>query len=218
MSEGMFYFITKEITFEETVEKGAILEATVMELEKVSGNGNVYRIEEAKAIAKSLIGKDVYYGTDVFGKHDNPIAKKKVSKKTPVGIVQSAWVVLNKIKAKIRIVNIGMIEALRSGVKYLFSVGGNAVSETLKKIGDKVVHILHGVKCNHLQIVDKGTPIGFPSAKMEKLIEINETVMICEGGLCKVHNSPKRKKRVIEIIDVEETIEITGVNDFEIEE
>lgn len=217
MSEGMFYFITKEIIFEETVEKGAILEATVMELQKVSGNGNVYRIEEAKSIAKSLVGKDVYYGTDVFGKHDNPITKKKESKKTPVGIVQSAWVILNKIKAKIRIVNVGMIEALRSGVRYLFSVGGNAVSETLKKIKGKMVHVLHGVKCNHLQILDKGTPIGFPNAKMEKLIEINETVMICEGGVCKVCNSPK-KKRVVETVDVEETIELTGVKDFEIEE
>jgi len=216
MSENVFYFISKEVVFEETVEKGARIEATVMELEKVSENGNVYQIEEGPAIAKSLIGKNVYYGIDVFGKHDNPITKKKESKKEPVGIVESAKIVGKKIKAIIRIINQGMVEALRQGVKYLFSVGGNAISETIKKVKDKLIHILHGAKCNHLQIVEMGTPVGFPSAKMEKLIEINETVMVCEGGLCKCPE-PK-KKRTIKIIDVEETIEITGATDFEIEE
>jgi len=215
VEDNIFYFVSKELVFTETVEKGARIEATVMELEKISENGNVYQIEEGPAIAKSLVGKNVYYGTDVFGKHDNPITKKKESKNEPVGIVESAKVVGKKIKAIIRIVNQGMIQALRQGVKYLFSVGGNAISETIKKIKDKLIHILHGAKCNHLQIVEMGTPVGFPSAKMEKLIEINETVMVCEGGLCK-YQKPK-KKRTIRIIDVEETVEITGVTDFEIE-
>jgi len=213
--ENIFYFISKEIEFSETVEKGARIEATVMELEKVSHNGNVYKIEEGDTIAKSLVGKNVYYGTDVFGKHDNPIVKKK-AKDEPVGIVESAKVVGKKIRAIIRIINQGMIEALRQGVKYLFSVGGNAISETIKKVAGKLIHILHGAKCNHLQIVEMGTPVGFPNAKMEKLIEINETVMVCEGGLCECQK-PK-KKRIIKIIDIEETIEITGVTDFEIED
>ena len=217
MSNNVFYFISKEVEFSETVEKGARIEATVMELEKVSQNGNVYQIEEGPAIAKSLVGKNVYYGTDMFGKHDNPIAKKKESKNEPVGIIETARVVGKKIKAIIRIINQGMIEALRQGVKYLFSVGGKAISETIKKLKGKLVHILHGAKCNHLQIVEIGTPVGFPNAKMEKLIEINETVMVCEGGLCHLKDKKsKPKKRVI--IDIEETIEITGATDFEIED
>lgn len=213
--DNIFYFISKEITFEETVEKGARIEATVMELEKVSENNNVYQIEEGEKIAKSLVGKNVYYGTNALGKHDNPIKDKK-SKKEPIGIVESAKVTGKKIKAVIRIINQGLIEALKQGVKYLFSVGGNAISETIKRVKGRIIHILHGARCNHLQILDMGTPVGFPNAKMEKLIEINETVMICEGGLCHLKN--KSKRRIIKIIDIEETIELTGVTDFEIED
>lgn len=217
--ENIFYFFTKEVEFQESDVKGALVEATVMELEKVSNNKRVYVIEDGPEIAKSLIGKDVYYGTDWRGKHENPLVEgKEDSKATPVGFIESAKVVGKKIKAKIRITAQGMIEALKQGVKYLFSVGGKAISETIKKIGDKIVHILHGARCNHLQMVDVGTPVGFPSAKMEKLIEINETVMICEGGLCHCVGRPvKPPKRKVKIIDIEETWEITGSGDFEIE-
>jgi hypothetical protein len=184
-----FFFVTKEVTFEETksTDKYAIIEATVMELEKPSEGGGVkksriYQFEEGEAIAKSLIGKPVYYGTNPFGLHDNPLVTGK--KVDPVGIVEFAEVVGKKIKAKIKIISASIIETLKQGTKYLFSVGGNAVKETIKKIGDKIIHVLSGARCNHLQIVDVGTPVGFPNAKMEKLIEIQETIMTCEGGVC----------------------------------
>jgi len=200
MTENTFYFVSPEVSFEET-SKGARLVATVMELAKVSKNGRMYRIEEAKAIAKSLIGDYVYYGVDWAGRHCNPVLRKegKCSKAEPVGFVESTKVLGNKIKAVINITSEGIIQALKGGVKFLFSVGGNAISETIKKIGGKLVHILKGAKCNHLQILDAGTPVGFPSAKMEKLIEINETVMVCGDGSCQLpeESEPKRKLRCI---------------------
>ena len=64
-----------------------------------------------------------------------------------------------------------MVTALKQGVKYLFSVGGNAISETIKKVKGKLIHFLHGARCDHLQIVEMGTPVGFKNAKIEKLIE-----------------------------------------------
>lgn len=191
-----FFVITKEVEFEETMDKGARILATIMELEKPSKNDCLYLIKEGKQIADSLKGKPVYYGTDPFGRHDNPIKNPK-SKKQPVGFVEIARVVGNKIKGVIRIFNNKMISALRKGVKYLFSVGGNAISETIKKIKGKIVHILHGARCNHLQVVDMGIPVGFPNAKMEKLIEIQETVMICEGGVCHLEQCKPKKKRII---------------------
>jgi hypothetical protein len=183
--EISFFFVTKEVTFQETksTDKYAIIEATVMELEKPSANNRLYLIEEGEEIAKSLIGKPVFYGTTPLGKHDNPLTKSQ-SQKEPVGIVEFAEVVGNKIKAQIKIISQSIIETLKRGTKYLFSVGGNAVKETLKKIGEKIVHVLSGARCNHLQIVDVGTPVGFPDAKMEKLVEIQETIMMCEGGVC----------------------------------
>lgn len=219
--ESNFFFITKEcnvISFEETEVKGARIEATVMELNKVSeGNNRVYEIEEGNDIAKSLIGKDVYHGTNAIRQHDNPIIDPS-SKKEPVGVVEKAWVIGNKIKAIIRIFHQGMVETLKQGVKYLFSVGGNAISETIKQVGEKIIHILHGAKCNHLQILDMGTPIGFPSAKMEKLIEINETVMMCEGNLCHCIGRPPMYKRKIKIVDSETIIEISGATSVEIDD
>jgi 16S rRNA G527 N7-methylase RsmG len=35
-----------------------------------------------------------------------------------------------------------------------------------------------GAKCNHLQMVDAGTKVGFPNAKVEELVEINETILL----------------------------------------
>lgn len=176
-----FFFVSSELEFEESVgDKGARIVATVMELEKVSGNNKLYKIEEGEQIAKSLAGVPVYYGTDWMGKHDNPIKDPK-SNNDPVGFVEIAKVVGNKIKATIKITAHNIIDTLKQGVKYLFSVGGNAISETIKHIGEKIVHILHGARCNHLQIVPFGTPVGFPSAKLEKVLEINETVMLLQG-------------------------------------
>jgi hypothetical protein len=184
-----FFIVSREVEFQETksTEKYAVIEATVMELEKPSGNNRVYQFEEGDQLAKSLIGKPVYYGTDPLGRHDNPLMRMS-SAREPVGLVESASVIGNKIRAIIKIINSALIETLKRGTKYLFSVGGNAVKETIKKIGDKLVHVLHGAKCNHLQILDVGTPIGFPDAKMEKIIEIQETVMICENGVCHCGN------------------------------
>jgi hypothetical protein len=179
-----FYFVSGEVSFQESDIKGALIEATVLELEKASEGPahNVYRLDEGPAIAETLVGLPVYYGVDVFRRHDNPLVTG--TDKEPVGIVESARVVGNKIKAVVRITAQNLVEKLKKGAKYLFSVGGIAISETTKKIGDKIVHVLLGAICNHLQIVDANIPVGFPNAKIERLIGINETVMICEGDQC----------------------------------
>jgi len=190
-----FYVVSKDVVFEESFstvkQEYAIIEATVLELEKISGNNKVYLIEEGEEIAESLVGKPVFYGTDPFNKHDNPLTKPD-SEREPVGIVESARVVGNKIKAVIKIISESIVETLKHGTKYLFSVGGNAIRETVRKVGEKMVHVLHGAKCNHLQILDVGTKVGFPDAKIEKVLEIQETVMICEGGVCSCASQPEQ--------------------------
>ena len=228
----VFYFVSRDYEFQEIDKTGARILATVMELEKVSGNGNVYRFSEAKAICKSLEGVKVYYGTDMFGMHDNPLVNKK-SKNKPVGIVESAKQFGNKIKAIIRITETKLINMLKRGRQFLFSVGGSAksaVQKTYSKLTDKIISVLHGAKINHLQMADANTPVGFPSAKIEKILSINETVLLCNSEFCstelsktpmrlyrqdeelnlwlqKQHQKKKQKKYVI--LDVEETIILT---------
>jgi|GEM_PF-4651763 len=218
--ENGFTFFTKEIEFQESSVRGALVLATVMELDKISGNGRVYRIEEAQKIAMTLDDVPVFYGSNWMGRH---------TKGEPVGYVESGFVEGNKIKAKIRITASNLIDKLKKGIKFLFSVGGNAIQETIKKIAGKTIHILHGAMVNHLQILDLGTPVGFPDAKIEKLIEINETVMICEGGLCycKSEETGEKPQNIEEttpysIINTEEIIEIDeslfeGADEIEIE-
>ena len=95
--ENSFFFITPEVEFEET-SRGARIVATFMELEKRSNNGRFYLIEEANQIIQSLVGKAVYYGTNIFGQHDNPVARGEESKAEPIGFVESAKRLGNKIK------------------------------------------------------------------------------------------------------------------------
>lgn len=215
-----FIILTDKIEFEETKEKGARILATVMELEAPSKNNRVYQVKEGSQIAKSLKGRPVYYGTDAFGRHCNPFKEgvaKACKTASPVGFVETARVVGKKIKAVIRIYNDGLIGALKKNIKFWFSVGGQAISETLKKVGNKIIHILHGARCNHLQIVDKGVPVGFPSAKMEKLIEVQETVMFLDKEAETSPLKPKAKKRKFVLVNETLEIEVSGAKEFTID-
>ena len=169
-----FLFISKDVEFQETTPKGAILLVTALELNKVSQNNppSEYRIEEGEEIAASLIGNPLYYGTNVKGKHDKT--------RKSVGKVLEAWKKGNKIKAKILITAKNLIKKIKKGFKFLFSVGGMAkFAESIMKGGRRVRRMI-GAVCNHLQIVDSGTKVGFPNAKVERLIEINETVLLVD--------------------------------------
>jgi hypothetical protein len=170
-----FLFITKDvkvISFEETVEKkGALIEVTALELEKVSQNNppTMYRLEDGDMIAASLVGSPVYFGTLWTGRHDK--------NKECIGEVESTKNLGTKIKAWVRVTSKDIIERLKKGIKFKFSVGGNAeFSEIVKKAGRNVVRMVKAV-CNHLQMVDNNVIVGFPNAKLDRVVEINESVM-----------------------------------------
>jgi hypothetical protein len=174
---GSFFFVTSEVEFQEATEKGARVLATFMELDTPSSNNRIYRIEEAKTIAKSLIGKPIRYGYNWLGKH---------LKEVPViGIVEQAWQEAKKIKGIVRIWEKGVVDTLKAGAKYLFSVGGVAeFSEVIQK-GKQLFQRLHNALCTHLQLLPNDPDrAGFPTAKMHEIIEINESVMKvqCDSG------------------------------------
>lgn len=167
-----FIFLSKDLIFEETEKKGALIEATLLELNTVSQQNTEYRLEEGDVIASSLIGVPLYYGVDFYGKHDRG--------NSPVGIVEKTWIVGEKIKGLIRVISSSLIGRLKKGEKFLFSVGGKAeMAETVQK-GKKFITRMINAICNHLTIVPINAKVGFPNAKMEKLVEINETVMFID--------------------------------------
>lgn len=178
--QGSFFFITSEFEFQEADEKGARVLATFMELDTPSTNNRIYRIEEGESIAKSLIGKPIRFGADWLGRHIKQVPQ--------IGIVESAFQEGKKIKGIVRIWEKSIVETLKAGTKYLFSVGGIAKDFKIIQEGKRIFTKLIDAICTHLQLLPETTPAGFPTAKMHKVIEINESCMICEcqHGSCPV--------------------------------
>ncbi len=163
-----FLFVTDDVVFQESTPKGAVLEITMLPLNKVSQQGTEYRMVEGDAIAASLVGNPIYYGINPKGKHNR--------KRKAVGEVLTALKIGDKIKGTVLIWAKNLVDKIKNKFKFLFSVGGNAnFAESIKK-GGRWIKRMVGAVCNHLQILDAGTNVGFPDAKMEKVIEINETV------------------------------------------
>ena len=175
-NRSAFFFVTSEIEFQESTAKGARISATFMELNKPSGNDRVYRIEEGDQLAKSLVGKAIRFGADIFGKHFSKVKK--------IGFVESAQKVGDKIKGIIHVLDKDMIAQIKKGVKFLFSVGGTALFGEAIQMGNKIVTKLWGAICSHLQMLpDNPNGAGFPNAKMHKVIEINESVMLTDATI-----------------------------------
>jgi len=183
-----FLFVTKDVRFEETSpdEKFIRVSATFLELDKPSVGSEVktpkiYRFEEGKKIAESLVGKPVYYGTDWAGRHTD---------KNKIGVIEKAVKLGKKIKGIVKVwindKSMAIVESLKKGGKFLFSVGGVArFGELIEKAG-KTIQKLFDAVCTHLQMVPSGTSVGFPNAKLEEIVEIQETVMVCEGDVCSI--------------------------------
>jgi len=189
-----FLFVS-EAKFEETSPKGALISGTFVELDKLSTpkktvNGktihNVYRIEDADLIIRSLQGAPVYYNINWFGLHDHT--------KPNIGFVETVMKKGKKIIGKVRITAKNLIKKLKKGKRFLFSIGGNAEKETKKIVGNKIIRTLVKAFCTHLQLVPWGANVGFPNAQMKKLIEVQETVMFSESEL-------KEIRETIEVIE-----------------
>lgn len=166
-----FLYVSSSIELEETTGRNALVSACVMELGKISEQGTFYEISEGVRMAKSLVGRPVYYGINLEGKHKKGLA---------VGIVESAHKVKQKIMATIRITDLGLIDKLKRGTRFLFSVGGIAnIVETIRKAG-RIIKKKLGCIMTHLQIVDADTNVGFPSAQIERVLEINESILLVD--------------------------------------
>lgn len=209
---GSFFFITGEIEFQEATKKGALILATLALLDTVSANDRIYRIEEGASIAKSLIGKPVRYGSDWLGRH-----LKKVQ---IIGAVEKAWEEGKKIKGLVRVWNKELVERLKKGFKPLFSIGGVAEFAELIKKGKKIITKLYNAVCTHLQLLPSDA--GFPTAKMHKLIEINEsvilteiekTVSVCDAYGCRILGTIRKEfEEALEKKAIEEAIEEKVIN------
>lgn len=181
MSDIPFFFVSDSdrLDFIETEETHpfALVSGVVMVLGVPSTNGRVYRFSEAKELCRSLLLKDVYFGTDWKGAHD-------ISQK-PIGRVESASLRSdNKISAIIKVTSRKLINRLRMGERFLFSIMGDA-SKAIEKIlntGRKVRELINA-KISSVQMLEYGTNVGFPDARMDEQISIQETVLFVDEDI-----------------------------------
>jgi len=128
-----------------------------------------------------------------------------------IGEVESAWKKGKKIKGIVLVWAKDIVDKLKKGVKFLFSVGGVAqFGETVKR-GKEIVERLYNAVCTHLQMLPNiSEGAGFPNAKMHKIIEINESVMftdvvkVCEMGACKILRGIREFEEAEAIAKIEE--------------
>ena len=165
-----YLFVTKT-SFQESV---GLVSATFIELDKISDNGRLYKFSEAQEIIKGLVGSPVRYGVNWLGQHI------KGSKAREIGFVESAKLVGKKIIGSIRITAKDILSRLKSGIKFLLSVGGEGLGIIRKGFTE-----MRELEVTHVQIWESGQKnilgqpqtAGFPSAKVEKILEIQESVL-----------------------------------------
>ena len=164
MSNQTYLFVSSVGKFEESV---GLVSCTFMELDKKSENGRLYRFEDAEQIIETLIGSPIRYGINWLGKH------LEGSETREVGFVESAELIGKKVVGSIRITSKDILSKIKSGVKFLLSVGGKA-GMVLKKGFVEMIN----PKVEHVQLFPTSQgEAGFSSAKVEKILEIEESVL-----------------------------------------
>ena len=147
----MEFQLLSPIRFEESV-----VEALILELGKASRNGMIYTWDES--FAKSFVGKSVYYGLkcegNICGLHDT-------AKSAKVGTIESIRRVGNKVIARLNIFKESLLQEIKNGVKFYFSVSGKGLGQTLK---DGTTKLIGGV-LKSLQIF-KENLAGFRTTKV----------------------------------------------------
>jgi len=165
---------------EETTKDFVMVEATLLR-EGVSKNGHLYTVQETdfKNVAKTAIGKPIYFGTNVFGEHKAPPIKGTFlqrhsgtfSEVAPVGKIVKAWFESHgrKVKAKLKIWEPTLMNRIREG----FKVSVRGIFNKFRKVlfgGKKAIQII-GLKIRDIQLLKPSTTVGVSGAKVDKVLE-----------------------------------------------
>lgn len=150
------------VSVEESKQKSTVIKGVLLS-EGISGNGNLYTVEEMKDIAKQAFGIPLYYGVDWLNRH---------AKGEPIGKIVKAKFdsVAKKIIFWAKITNQKIAESVQKGWKV--SIGGSAkfVQYMLTNLG-KIVMRLKGITLEHLQLFEPHVKAGVSDAQVEQVIE-----------------------------------------------
>jgi len=179
--DGIIEFnFTSPLVVEETTRDFVMVEATLLN-EGVSKNGHLYTVQETDFVnvAKTAVGKPIYFGTNVFGEHAAPPIRGTFlqrhsgtfSEVKPIGKIVKAWFESHgrKVKAKLKIWEPSLINRIREG----FKVSVRGIFNKFRQVlfgGRKAIQII-GLKIRDIQLLNPSTTAGVSGAKVDKVLE-----------------------------------------------
>lgn len=186
------FIITTPLEVEESFQDRAILKGTLLKLESITKNGNIYQIEEAQEIASGLVGMPVFYGTDPLNRNKHI---KDLEHPETISIGRVFKTLVNEAKKTIEgwveVWNNSTFPDLVQKIKkgWGFSIGGKATDLQLtggvNALG-RFIKRVFGLKPHHLQLLSPELPRGQDEAKVEEVKEVEESLSFdpCPWGVC----------------------------------
>ena len=173
------FTFTSPLVIEESDKDFKTIQLTLVS-EGISKHGIQYTLDNMQIIAETAINKPIFYGTDIFGKHDAPPIKirdetsgENYSGEPPIGKIVKAWVdkKLRKVKAIAHIWG-----SIKDSVKAGWGVSIRGITETLKPIIKAGKRIFRAIKTRiqDIQLLRPETPRGIESAKVDVISESME--------------------------------------------
>ena len=173
------FTFTSPLVIEESTKDFKTVELTLVS-EGISKHGIQYTLDNMEIIAETAINKPIFYGTDIFGKHDAPPLKianetsgENYSGEPPIGKIVKAWVdkKLRKVKAIAHIW--GQVKDL---VTEGWGISIRGITETLKPIIKAGKRIFRAIKTRiqDIQLLSPETPRGVEDAKVNVVSESME--------------------------------------------
>jgi len=193
LKEGMSfdweYVSPVAIDVEETEQGVAIIRGTLLS-EGVTGNGNLYTLDEMENIARGAEGVDIYYGTMTKFEESIGMFKKNAHAdidENKVGKIMKTIFdrVTRKVSFIAQIMNTDKYPDLISRVKkgWGISVGGKGKGRFLLDSLGRLVTQVCGLQVRHVALLDPQTPRGQQSAQVESepvTTEFQESMMFYE--------------------------------------
>ena len=161
------------VDIEESLSGVAMITGTLL-AEGLSGNDNLYTIEEMESIAQSAQGAPIYYGTTT--KIDPNTGKLTANMHRnyqgfQVGEITETWLdkAARKIKFRAHLIDNPQFPNLIENVKkgWGVSIGGKGLCQKFVDAAGRVIKKIFGLVVNHVQLLTPNTPRGQDAAQVE---------------------------------------------------
>ena len=161
------------VEIEESVIGVAMISGTLL-AEGLSGNDNLYTIEEMQNIADTAKGVPIYYGTMTKINPNTGLLTANMHQNFEgyqVGEITETWLdkIARKIKFRANLVDNPNFPNLINDIKkgWGVSIGGRGLCQKFVDAAGRVIKKIFGLSINHVQLLGPNTPRGQDAAQVE---------------------------------------------------